>query len=233
MPRRVSVLITLFLLILLGAAGAFIAYRLENPPRLALLAPEPAPPDPLLEAPLGNATEQFTVGPLEQYQETIERPLFASTRRPPPPPQPDAPAPVEITEPEPEDERDFFLLGVMLTPDATMALLKDDRGNISRLRIGEKIGDWQLEQVNPENVVLRHGARVKELPLLRNQQPQQLAAPSQAPAPTQPQSQPTNGQEDPRELRRRLLQQHRALRQKMEQDVRNQSQAVPRASATN
>jgi len=232
MPPRVSVLVTLILLALLGAAGSFIVHRLENPPRLALLAPEPAPPDPLLAAPVGGGAEQFTIGGIEQYRETVERPLFSSTRRPPPPPKPAPPAPVVVEEPEPEDERNYTLMGVMLTPEATMALLKDDMGNISRLRIGEKIDDWKLEQVNPDNVVLRQGARVRDLPLLRNQQPQ-LAVPRQPQAPSR-RVQQSNGQQDPRELRRRLLQQHRALRQKMEKDVRNQQpRVVPQASATN
>jgi general secretion pathway protein N len=184
----------------------------------------------LLEAPVNNDTEQFTIGPIGQYQETVQRPLFSSTRRPPPPPEPEAPELDVPVPPEPKDERDYILLGVMLTPEATMALLKDDHGNISRLRLGDKIDDWRLEQVNPENVVLRQGGRVKDLPLLRNQQPQLAAPQQQAPARMAPQP---SGQEDPRELRRRLLQQHRALRQQMERDARNQNQAVPQASATN
>jgi len=232
MPPRVSALVTVILLAILGAAGSFIFHRLENPPQLALLAPSEPPLDPLLDAArVGGAAEQFIVGPITQYQETVQRPLFSNTRRPPPPPRVKPEEPEEMPEPELEDEREHILIGVMLTSDATTALIKDDRNKVSRVRLGDKIDGWELAQVNPESVVLNKGSRTKELLLLRNQQPQ-IAGSRQQQAPITVPPQPS-GQEDPRELRRRLLQQHRALRQKMEREARNQPQAVPRASATN
>lgn len=231
MPPRVSGLIMFVLLALLGGAVAFIMHRLENPPQLALMAPAPGEPDPLLEAPLVGAAGQLTLGPIEQFQDVVQRPLFASTRRPPPPPSPVEPEPIVVAEPEPVEEREYTLVGVMVTPDATTALLRNDLGSISRVRVGEKVDDWQLEEVNDDNVVLRQGNRVKDIPLLRNQStpatsPRQAAEAGSGNLPT-----PTANQEDPRELRRRLLEQHRSLRLKMEQNSNAPVRNRPRSGA--
>lgn len=230
MPPRVSALIALVLLGLLGGAGAFIRHRLEHPPQLALVTPTAVEPDPLLAAPLMTTVGQLTLGSINQFQDVVQRPLFASNRRPPPPPIPDEPEPLPQAPPEPVDERDYLLIGVMVTPDATTALLRDDQSSISRVQEGDRLDDWQVMQIYDDHVVLRQGSRVKEVPLLRNQAAATTMEQQTAPQKGQNMPVPTANQEDPRELRRRLLEQHRALRQRMQQQDRGQDGSVPGAS---
>jgi type II secretory pathway component PulC len=111
--------------------------------------------------------QPFQVAPLNNYRTIIERPLFLADRRAP------AEAPEETSVSEtPVGDEDFVLLGVVLTPDANMALLQIDRGGrFARLKVGERVNGWELQSVQANQVSLNNGERELDLPLLRNQQP--------------------------------------------------------------
>lgn len=105
------------------------------------------------------------------YNEITTRPLFIAARRP------EAPPPVE-TPPEkppapPGPEKKFLLLGVMITPSSTVALLRPEEPNAKTARVkpGETIGDWLLESAAPDRVVLRRGGATQELRLVHRRKP--------------------------------------------------------------
>lgn len=106
----------------------------------------------------------FQAPPLEDYSEIVERPLFLAERRPPEEQQPDI-----LASEAPAESEDLLLLGVVLTPEATMALVQIDEGRqVERVRVGGKINGWQLQSVQPDRVILQSGGRKLDLPLLRN-----------------------------------------------------------------
>lgn len=131
------------------------------------------PPSPDENTPLPNKNvsdfeiepvQPFQVAPLNSYGNIIERPLFLTERRPPE----EAPEETPVSE-TPVGDEELVLLGVVLTPDANMALLQvDQRGQVARLRVGEKVNGWELQSVKANQVNLHNGEKELDLPLLRN-----------------------------------------------------------------
>jgi general secretion pathway protein N len=141
---------------------AVIGIELVNPPRLGEHDPVPQPPPAgqfLLPRAESKATERLTIAPINRYDEILERPLFLATRRPPEV-QP------ETTQKQSDSGEGLRLLGVVLTPQQTVALLQvDSNGKTARLKVGEKFEGWQLESVSASKVALRRGEEMKNLPL--------------------------------------------------------------------
>ena len=153
------------------ALAAFIVRGLLDPPQINIPAAVPLS-QVSADSPEHEPFKPFEVPPLDQYSEIVERPLFLETRRPPPPEIPD----VAVEEEEqPVEEQVFTLLGVMVTPDSKMALVEvDESGNVARLKVGDEVEGWELDSVSADNVVLRKGESVKNLPLVRNKPPSPL-----------------------------------------------------------
>lgn len=157
--RRVG---TVILLALCALIIAIVALEILNPPRLQKAAPisqlSPAVPGGEEISPFGS----FTINPLSQYDEIIERPLFLNNRRPPE-------VLPETAQGQPDESGELRLLGVILTPERMLALLQfDGSDKATRLKIGEKAAGWQLEAISAGSVLLRKGEMVKNLPLVRN-----------------------------------------------------------------
>lgn len=152
-------------LLLVGCllAASLLVMRWFNPPY----------PDEYTPLPNKNVSEfevkpvqPFQVAPLTDYRNIIERPLFLADRRPPE----ETPEETPVSE-TPAGDGDLVLLGVVLTPDANMALLQvDQRGQVARLRVGEKVNGWELQSIQPNQVNLNNGEKELDLPLLRNNQ---------------------------------------------------------------
>ena len=107
-----------------------------------------------------------------KYEETVARPLFIAARRPEPPPPADEALPPPEKRPVGPEQK-FRLLGVMMTPQTTVALLRLEEPNAKTARIkpGEAVGEWRLETVLPNRVVLRKGEAIQELDLTRPKKP--------------------------------------------------------------
>lgn len=142
-------------------AASILFMRWLNPPSL-----EPSPT-------IGQAglkefevrpTRPFQVEPMDSYSEITERPLFLAERRPPEEQPQDT-----LASDTPAETDDLLLLGVVLTPETTMALVQVDKaGKIERLKVGAEVNGWQLQSVQADRVVLQSGERKLDLPLLRN-----------------------------------------------------------------
>jgi len=178
-------------LVIGGLAAAAIVWQLRHPPLSPTTATNATARLP--ELPTVTPLEPFQLPPLVQYEEMGTRPLFIATRRPEPPPPPGDPPPPLPEKPPVGPEQKFLLLGVMITPQTTIALLRPEEPNAktARIRPGETMGEWRLETVFPNRVVLRKGAATQELALARPKKP---AGPRRAgikPAQTPPP--PANG----------------------------------------
>jgi len=94
----------------------------------------------------------------------LERPLFNADRRP-----------VEITEPAEiealntanTNAADFKLVGVVMSPDGSQALLLKSDRQIESVFLGNKIEGWKLQSIDPDSIVLVKGVKTIQLELER------------------------------------------------------------------
>ena len=149
-----------------GAAAAAVYWQLAWPPHPSATTATGRSP----ELPLVESMEPFQLPPLDQYGEIVLHPLFIAARQPEPPPDEASPEePPAASGPE----QKLTLLGVMIAPSVKKALLRPEEPNAKTVRIspGETVGEWRLEAVFSDRVVLRKGQSTEELPLIRPQEP--------------------------------------------------------------
>jgi hypothetical protein len=141
-------------------------------------------PRPRIGAPMkvdAQPLPEFGLPPIENaYMETVNRPLFNPTRRPPPPPPPPEP-------PKPRMQKgQFLLLGVVITPEKSLALLREIAVNKTRsVEKGKEVNGIRVEQVEREKVVLSQFDDREVLVLKVQPGPKPGAVPP-APPPGQP-----------------------------------------------
>ncbi|WP_133000541.1 general secretion pathway protein GspN [Luteimonas arsenica] len=110
------------------------------------------PPDPALVQALPTAAQpgEDRLGPLAQYAESADRPLFTSDRRP----QPFFINPVDEEAPA---EFEYVLTSVLLVPGLEVAIVQPAAGGESvRLKVGESAEGapgWQLSSISPRGAV--------------------------------------------------------------------------------
>jgi hypothetical protein len=163
---RLSTNILLFLLWLLVLIA--IAVQWMNPPGLdsADIVQETTDNASAITDIAAKPVNSFSISSLEDYQEIVDRPLFYETRRPP---SPEVPEVAVQEEPEEEQPLALTLIGVMVTPDAKVALVQnDDTNKVERLKLGDEIGGWEVQFIDSDNVVINKSDETKELALLRN-----------------------------------------------------------------
>jgi len=109
--------------------------------------------------------------PLSALTETRDRPLFSPSRRPPPsapaeapPPPPEAPPPVAALEP---DKPPWTLIGTIVSPAASLAIIETGNQAVSRLRVGEEDSGWRVRSVAARSVVVQKGGTTVTLGLPR------------------------------------------------------------------
>ncbi len=99
------------------------------------------------------AAQEFQMPPIEDFSETLDRPLFSKIRRPPAP-EPDAPP----GEPEKKQKVKVRLAIVVITPEDRFAYIQEPGARKhTRLRVGQAIEGWVLESILAESIVLRFG----------------------------------------------------------------------------
>jgi general secretion pathway protein N len=117
---------------------------------------------------LAPSAADLALPPLETFSETLSRPLFAATRRPPSPlaalqGQQGVPPPTQ-EKTGPKGEKlvlgTYLLSGIVVTSDQKIVLLKHaTSGKSLRLAEGETLDDWKIATVAPDYVILRRGDR--------------------------------------------------------------------------
>lgn len=120
----------------------------------------PAPPPALAD---------LDLSPIESFTETLNRPLFVATRRPPSPLEqlqgPRTPASTAA-----KGERvilgKYLLRGVIVTPDQKLLLLKQmTTGQSIRLKVGDALDDWRIASITADLLVLDKGGTQQKVPL--------------------------------------------------------------------
>ncbi|MES2932269.1 MAG: hypothetical protein V4805_02110 [Pseudomonadota bacterium] len=105
---------------------------------------------------------EFGLPQLDQtYGEMLARPLFVPTRRPPPPPPP----PVPVVPPKPMMRKgQFVLLGVIITKDKKIALLREiSNGKSVRVELGSEINGIKLEKLEHDKAIFKQWDDQEEL----------------------------------------------------------------------
>lgn len=168
---KASALGLLILIALALVAGIAVQVRDGE---LQWTSPDRVPPDPSSLQPASRRPPPRAG--LAELGETVERPLFAQTRRPPPPPPP--PAPPE-PKPEPDPLADVVLLGLYGSGEQGGAIVRA-QGKVHRVQLGQQFGGWRLASIEGRTVVLT-GPRGRRNELVLKHQPQMAApAPRQA-----------------------------------------------------
>ncbi|MDP3520559.1 MAG: hypothetical protein Q8S02_08040 [Hydrogenophaga sp.] len=208
MSQAVTRLLALTVLALLAALGwQWVDERGQRRP-IVWNAPEPLLPS--LESGLPDR-----VGPLhptaEQLAELELRPLFSPSRRPPPPKLPPPPPP-------PPDPLDFTSISGLLTGDAGM-VLATVQGQFRRLKVGGKVGEWELKSVTTQGAQFAKGDQTRDLAITRVSlgAAAPKAPPSSAPsvaagAPARASSSASNSVDARREAQRETLRRRNELR---------------------
>lgn len=141
------------------AFAGWLMYELTWTPQI------PAPPAPVTDADPATPPPGMEVQPrdLTKLRATLERPLFDDDRRPNavadaggPAPEPAAPAklpPVRLS-------------AVIVAADGSRtALLQPDGQEPQRVRQGEQVAGWQVDEIGDEAVVLHSGSERSAVPL--------------------------------------------------------------------
>lgn len=171
MPAKTAGL--LFWLLVGGLAAVAIYWQLRHPSQLPPVNASPQQP---VELPVITPIPLFQLPLRQQYDDIIARPIFIPTRRPEPPPPPEE-EPVPPSPPPTAPEQKFLLFGVIIAPGTQAALLRLEEPNAktARVRQGEKLGEWLLEAVFPNRVVLRKEQMIQEVGLYRPRPPKPRA----------------------------------------------------------
>jgi hypothetical protein len=156
-----------------GLALALIAewflFAPSSNPRL------PAPTAGLdIEVPSAEGAD-FQLPAIEQFAETVERPLFSESRRPGPK---DAPA-GETAQTPPEAPSQLKLSAVVLAPGHQIAVLKNNAtGKLQRVNKGEEWNGWMVKEVRHDSAVLNHQGEEQILKLIREPGPKTPTPPT-------------------------------------------------------
>ncbi len=128
-----------------------------------------APADHSAAAPVLPADLAFAMPGEEAFVEALERPVFSPTRRAVRAPDSGMPA---LT------SADFSLVGVVISPDERVALVKPrNGGELARLHEGDTLAGWLAVSIAPDRVVFRNGATEEEILLDYNVAAPELPAP--------------------------------------------------------
>ncbi|MCB1907712.1 MAG: hypothetical protein KDH15_10105 [Rhodocyclaceae bacterium] len=133
-------------------------------------APEPIAPDSAaFDVP--RAAEE--VSNPELLQETLARPLFFASRRPPSEPDSE-PTPEVAAEDDPLGE--LQLLGLFSAGDRLGGLIVREDGASRRIAIGDRVGGWKLETLTGLEARFSRAGEVARLQLEHSQQARAAAA---------------------------------------------------------
>lgn len=143
-----------FLQVVFGTLSlAFVIFiALANFIGVGVPAPLP-PPRPAAAIALESA-KRFQLDPIGRYAIISERPLFSPTRRP-------LRTPVIANGANGRGPTDQFVLtGVVIIADRKLALLKvGNSGEADRVKEGETISGWQVDEIFPDRVRMSAGGK--------------------------------------------------------------------------
>ena len=110
------------------------------------------------------AVPTYQSGSDSNYSAVMSHPLFNESRLPE-----EEPEESQATEQDTQESNasELILVGVVISPDETQALLQKKDRSIERVSLGETIDGWELKSVEPASVVLVKAGLDVELTLER------------------------------------------------------------------
>ncbi len=173
MNARGQRLLSLLLLVAMAGLGYLLYDDIDQitrqkAPALTSRLPATAPQPEAATAP----DPEHTPPPINDFLEMVARPLFSQERRPPPaaPAEPAATNPVNPTTPVQSGGQQFLVMGIIITDQEKVALLKPRRGKaeVFRVKEGEIVTGWRVTKITPEAVTITKGQRSDRLKLSDN-----------------------------------------------------------------
>jgi len=149
--------------LLLVSAAALGAHLVISPPDASVesgVVAGASIPDPPAELETENAFAIPGPGPLTEFAEITDRPLFSPSRRPPVRERKAAPKPVVAAAPTPKriDTGQYQLLGVVIEDERRVALLRSLRTRtIEVVSEGETLDAWTVAKIGAESITLVQG----------------------------------------------------------------------------
>lgn len=172
MTRRSYLLVVVFLLAFCGWLGLELSEQLDKAPTKVGSPPPTAYAKPELPA-VTDDQRTFSLPPVSQLTEMVERPLFFEGRVRP---VEAAPAPAAPGEPPGK----IILVGVVISPDEETALVKPVGGDeVVPVSVGQSINSWKLEEIRHDRIVIRWEDRVEEVNIEDNKAPPAARKPAQ------------------------------------------------------
>ena len=112
---------------------------------------------------------RFSLPPIDQFSETVSRPLFLESRRPA---DGDAEQDETLVRAAPsvvrKDANAYRLTGVVISRGEAVALLQGGGDEpVTRLRVGESLDNWSVEHIYSDRVLLVDGREKREIALWR------------------------------------------------------------------
>ena len=172
MASRTSLALVFAYLAVLGLG----AYELRRAPALSL---PPAPPEQPAQALPPLEIPPDVVNSIAAYDEIIERPLFNADRRPKPAGSEVAATGSDLPKEERVEIDGFRLSAVLRIAERTTVLIEDRKGQTLTLHAGEPLGNWRLDEILDDRVVLIADGRRETLMVYDFSKPVVAAAPKQ------------------------------------------------------
>lgn len=158
---------------LLASAGlcAVVAFQLSN--EISIAVPVTAAPAEVQTTQIDHGDVDWLIPPDYALLDMIvERPLFSLSRRPVEAPISARPASAPVV----AKTMSFKLLGTMVAGDARLALLSHPEKGMLRLREGQDIDGWRIQDVRGSDVMISRGDETMHL---RLQKPPPSSSPLQ------------------------------------------------------
>lgn len=156
MTRLVNTRITLSLVLIVGclALGQAVYEQIVNPPYYARTE---ALKVPVSQALPGLAKQiKFSMPPVSTFRETVQRPLFSPSRRPPSPEQ-------EVKTASPVQPPELKVMGIVFSPTMRIALVspqdkkrRPKTNTLILLNEGADYEGWTVDKIAPKAVMFRH-----------------------------------------------------------------------------
>jgi hypothetical protein len=114
---------------------------------------------------------------------TRERPLFSASRRPPAPPTP-AVEPIRVAVPPPPLlPPTISLVGIVSGQEGAVAVIRTAANEVLRLRIGNGVGGWNVEDIGETRLTLSRDTRIVSFELFKSTRSRPAGGQNSPPAP--------------------------------------------------
>lgn len=153
--RRLYVAASIAMAALCAVLAAAVYSELGRKP----VPPRLAPANPVKSMPLlPNAATPASLPAVTALSALVEKPLFFPARRLP------DPEPEEPTKPTARPDLAIKVTGVIITPKRSVALVRiPPSTDTLHLSIGDRVGDWRLQKIFKDRIVLGLETETKEV----------------------------------------------------------------------